>query len=78
MFKIMKGMTPDFLIKCIPQRLERALAQSVERSLEVPRSQDRTSSVDIYNWASFRSNQWSTTGSSKAVVCAVLSVGKCI
>ena len=24
----------------------------------------------------FRSNQWSTTGTSKVVVCAVLSVGK--
>ena len=29
-------------------------------------------------WAIFRSNQWSTTGPSKAAVCAVMSVGKCI
>ena len=27
-------------------------------------------------WAIFRSNQWSTTDLSKAVVCVVLSVGK--
>ena len=26
----------------------------------------------------FRSNQWSTTGLSKAVVCTVLSMEKCI
>ena len=26
-------------------------------------------------WASFHSNEWSTTGPSKAVVCAVLFVG---
>ena len=25
-------------------------------------------------WAIFRSNQWSTTGLSKAVVCTVLSI----
>ena len=29
-------------------------------------------------WAIFRSNQWSTTGLSKAVVCTVLSMEKCI
>ena len=29
-------------------------------------------------WAIFRSNQWSTTGLSKAVVCTVLCMEKCI
>ena len=29
-------------------------------------------------WAIFYSSQWSTTDPSKAVICAVLSVGKCI
>ena len=29
-------------------------------------------------WAIFCSNQWLTTGPSKAVVCTVLYVGKCV
>ena len=29
-------------------------------------------------WAIFHFKQWSTTGPSKAMVCAILSVGKCI
>ena len=29
-------------------------------------------------WAIFHSNQWSTTGLSKAMVCTVLSMEKCI
>ena len=42
-------------------------------------SPDRTFSVDpAAVWAIFRSNQWSTTGLSKAVVCTVLSMEKCI
>ena len=40
---------------------------------------DRSFSVDpAAVWAIFRSNQWSTTGLSKAVVCTVLSMEKCI
>ena len=36
-------------------------------------------SVDPFPvWAIFRSNQWATTDPSETVVCAVLSVGKCI
>ena len=39
------------------------------------RSSDRSFSVDpAAVWAIFRSNQWSTTGLSKAVVCTVLSM----
>ena len=42
-------------------------------------SSDRSFSVDpAAVWAIFRSNQWSTTGLSKAVVCTVLSMEKCI
>ena len=43
------------------------------------RSSDRSFSVDpAAVWAIFRSNQWPTTGLSKAVVCTVLSMEKCI
>ena len=40
---------------------------------------DQSFSVDLAAvWAIFRSNQWSTTGLSKAVVCTVLSMERCI
>ena len=41
-------------------------------SVDSGRSSDRSFSVDpAAVWAIFRSNQWSTTGLSKAVVCTV-------
>ena len=39
---------------------------------------DPTLRIHFAVWAILRSNQWSTTGLSETVVCAVLSVGKSI
>ena len=53
------------------------LAQSAERLSKMLASQGRTNSVDPFSdWVSARHNQCLTTGISKAVVCAILSVEK--